>query len=109
MFFRSVVFGRSPASILVCFWLHLGGLGPPSWGHVGPSGVSIGPQIGFGVSFGRSWRLELILNLEIEQILERWRQKMPSWGHSSSILEAPGRDFGGVGRPRGVFLGGLLT
>ena len=109
MFFRSVVFGRSPASILVCFWLHLGGFGPPSWGYVGASGVSIGPQIGFGVSFGRSWRLELILNLEIEQILERWRQKMPSWGPPGSILEAPGRDFGWFGRPRGVFLGGLFT
>ena len=67
------------------------------------------PQIRFGVSFGRSWPLELILNLEIEQILKRWRQKMPSWGPPGSILEAPGRDFGWFGRSRGVFLGGFFT
>ena len=35
MFFRDVVFGRLPASILEGFWLDLDGLGPPSWSHVG--------------------------------------------------------------------------
>ena len=45
MFFRDVVLERLPALILVCFWLHLGGLGPPSWDPVGASWASIGPQI----------------------------------------------------------------
>ena len=45
MFFRDVVFGRLPASILEGFWLDLDGFGPPSWSHVGSSWVSIEPQI----------------------------------------------------------------
>ena len=45
MFFRDVVLERLPASILAGFWLHLGGFGPPSRGHVGASWASIGRQI----------------------------------------------------------------
>ena len=54
MFFRDVVFGRLPASILGGIWLNLEGFGPPSWSHVGSSWVSFGRQI---VIFGIFWAI----------------------------------------------------
>ena len=54
MFFRDVVLEHLPASILVCFWLHLEGFGPPSWGHVGTGWASTGPQIAI---FGVFWAI----------------------------------------------------
>ena len=104
MFVRDVVFGRLPALILGGFWLDLDGFGPPSWGHVGSSWVSIGPQIAI---LGVFWAILAPctgFELQQEQILERWRQMMPSWKPPGSILEAPGRDFGGFGRgPNAIF------
>ena len=88
MFFRDVVFGRLPASILESFWLDLDGFGPPSWGHVGSSCVSIGPRIAI---LGVFWEILAPwtgFELQQEQVLERWRQKMPSWRPPGSILEA---------------------
>ena len=54
MFFREVVFGRLPASILEGLGLDLDGFGSPSWGHVGSSWVSIGPRIAI---FGVYWSI----------------------------------------------------
>ena len=105
MFFRDVVFGRLPASILGSFWLDLGRFGPPSWSHVGSSWVSIAPQIAI---FGVFWTILAPWTgfaFQQEQISERWRQKMPSWRPPGSVLEAPSGDFGGFGGGRALFLG----
>ena len=88
MFFRDVVFGRLPASILEGFGLDLDGFGLPSWSHVGSSWVSIGPQIAILSVFWAILAPWTGFELQQEQILERWRQKMPSWRPPGSILEA---------------------
>ena len=109
MFFRDVVFGRLPASILEGFWLDLDGFGPPSWSHVGSSWASIGPPIAI---FGVCWAILAPctgFELQQEQILQRWRPKIPSWRPPGSILEPSGRDFGRLGRARGLFFEGLFS
>ena len=62
MFFREVVFGRLPASILGSLWFDLAGLGLQVGAMLAQVGSQLGLKLRFLVSFGRSWRLELVLN-----------------------------------------------
>ena len=62
MFFRDVVFGRLPASILEAFGSIWTGLGLQVGAMLAQVGSQLGLQLRFLASFGRSWRLELALN-----------------------------------------------
>ena len=88
MFFRDVVLERLPASILVCFWLHLGGFGPPSWGQVVASWAS---NCDVGRLLGDLGRLALILNLsDGDKTCRPGGLPAPFWRPPAMILEGLG-------------------
>lgn len=109
MFFRDVVFGHLPASILKRFWLDLEGLGSPSCSHVGSSWVAFGLQIGFLVSLGRSWRLELVLNFNKSRFYSAGDRRCRPGGPPARFWRPLAVILEGLPEGRGLFVEGLFT
>ena len=94
MFFRDVVLERLPTLIWVCFGVHFGGLGLPSWGQVGASSAS---NYDLWPLLGALGRLELILNFNKSMLENGGDQKWRPGGPPALFSTAPAVILEGLG------------